>query len=54
MAAMANKPKPNFKSNNQKRPQPQKDVLSGVTRREAKRQTTKTHHDGLKGNRGNR
>jgi hypothetical protein len=49
---MAQKPKPNFKSNNQKKSGPQKDVLSGVT--PAKRQTNKTHHDSLKGNRGNR
>ena len=50
MVPMGNKPKPNFKSNNQKKSGAQKDVLSGVTR-PAKRVTTKTHHDGLKGNR---
>jgi len=50
---MGRKPKPNFKPSSPKKSGVQKDILSGVTR-PSKRQTSKTHHDGLKGNRRNR
>jgi hypothetical protein len=46
---VAQKKKPNFTPQGNKKSGAQKDAISGVTK--SKRQTTKTHHDGIKSNR---